>query len=73
MNREEKSENGVLVHSGQADEGEPAKEAESEQTGINRRIAGRGGILEAKRSGPKRREQLESKTAHTTSTKRVKN
>ena len=73
MNREDKSENGVLVHSGQADEEEPAKEAESEQRGINRRRAGRGGILEAKRSGPKRREQLGSKTAHTTSTKRVKN
>lgn len=73
MNREEKSKNGVLVHSGQADEERPAKEAESEQTGINSRRAGRGGILEAKRSGPKRREQLRSKTAHTTSTKRVKN
>lgn len=73
MNREEKSKNGVLVRSGQADEEGPAKEAESEQTGINRRRARRGGILEAKRSSPKRRERLGSKTAHTTSTKRVKN
>ena len=53
MKREEKSKNGVLVHSGQADEEGPAKEAESEQTGMNGRRAGRGGILEAKRSGPK--------------------
>ena len=73
MNREEKSKNGVLVRSGQADKEGPAKEAESEQTGINRRRARRGGILEAKRSSPKRRERLGSKTAHTTSTKRVKN
>lgn len=73
MKREEKSKNGVLVHSGQADEEGPAKEAESEQTGMNGRRAGIGGILEAKRSGPKRKEHLGSKTAHMTSTKRVKN
>lgn len=72
VNRE-KSEDLVPGHSGQADEERPAKGPEREQPGVNRRRAGRGGILESKRTGSRRRELLGSKAANRTGTKRIKN